>query len=98
MTSPQPRTDHVHVDLAGLHELLSRLRREPALVERFGDDPEGVCAEHDLPPAVRCAMVDLDLARLLELGANPYLLFFAALELGIPRPEYYDRVRAGGDA
>lgn len=76
-----------------LHKLLWELRRDPALAERFRADPDGVLAGYDLAPADSRAMAARDFRTLYERGANPYLLYFCALQIGVSRQDYYAQLR-----
>lgn len=98
MTSARP-TDVVP-DLTGLHDLLWAVRHDPAVARRVTADLDGISRAYDLTPATAAMVERRDVAALFGLGVNPYLLFFAALELGVTRPEYYARLDAarGSDA
>lgn len=76
-----------------LHKLLWELRRDRLLAERFRADPDGVLAGYDLEPADRVALAARDFRALYERGANPYLLYFCALQIGIRRQDYYAQLR-----
>lgn len=84
-------------DIAGLHELLWQVRRDDALVRRMHHDPAGVCDEFGIPAGIARHLSPVAVPALLELGANPYLLFFAALELGVDRAEYYTQLAREAD-
>lgn len=77
-----------------LHKLLWELRRDPALAARFGEDPDGVLARYELDPVERAAIVERDFRTLYDRGANPYLLYFCALQIGVSRADYYAQLRA----
>lgn len=77
-----------------LHKLLWELRRDPALAARFRADPDGVLAGYELDPAEREAIVTRDFRALYDRGANPYLLYFCALQIGVSRADYYAQLRA----
>ena len=76
-----------------LHKLLWDLRRDPELAERFHADPSSVLAGYDLACADRRAIVDRDFRALYKRGANPYLLYFCALQIGVSREDYYAQLR-----
>jgi hypothetical protein len=78
----------------GLHKLLWELRRDPTLVERFRADPEAVMRSYGLSEEEMQALREKDFRRLYQAGANPYILLFGALNMGIPRQEYYQRIRS----
>jgi hypothetical protein len=78
-----------------VHKLLWDVRRDPATARRFRDTPDEVLDEYSITDDERESMRTLDLKRLYDAGANPYLLYFCALQLGVPRQEYYDRIRGG---
>jgi hypothetical protein len=81
-----------------LHKLLWELRRDPALAARFGEDPDGVLDGYELDPVERAAIVARDFRTLYDRGANPYLLYFCALQIGVSRADYYEQLRAGRPA
>lgn len=76
-----------------LQRLLWDVRKNPALAERFRADPNAVLDEYHVDGDERAAMASLDLKTLYDAGANPYLLYFCALQIGIDRAEYYGRIR-----
>lgn len=76
-----------------LHKLLWELRRDPVLAERFRANPSEVLAGYDLAPADSTAMMARDFRTLYERGANPYLLYFCALQIGVSRQDYYAQLR-----
>jgi hypothetical protein len=76
-----------------VQKLLWDIRRNPMLAQRFHDDPDAVVDDYGITGDERDAMRTLDLGRLYEAGVNPYLLYFCALQLGVPRQEYYERIR-----
>jgi hypothetical protein len=78
----------------GLHRLLWEMRADPALAARYAADPDAVLAGYDLEPAQREAFAGRDFKALYECGANPYLLYFCALQLGVDRAEYYAQLRS----
>jgi hypothetical protein len=77
-----------------LHKLLWELRRDPALAARFRDEPESVLDGYDLDPVEREAIAARDFRTLYDRGANPYLLYFCALQIGVSRADYYEQLRA----
>lgn len=76
-----------------LHRFLWELRRSPGLAESFTRDPEGTLVAYGLSEEERRALLDRDFRKLYDGGANPYLLYFGALQMGVSRPEYYERLR-----
>jgi len=40
-------------------------------------------------------MLTLDFKKLHEIGANPYLIYFCALQLQVGRESYYEQIREG---
>lgn len=77
-----------------LQRLLWDLRHNPDLAAAAKADPEAVLERYELDESERLAVVDGDVAALLALGANPLLVYFGALELGMSRDDYYAAVRA----
>lgn len=76
-----------------VQKLLWDVRRHPGVAERFRDDPEGVLDDYDIGGRPRVALREMDLKWLFDSGANPYLLYFCALQLGIERDRYYSEIR-----
>jgi hypothetical protein len=78
-----------------VQKLLWDIRRNPSLALRFQGEPDRVLDEYSISGDQREAMRTLDLKALYDAGANPYLLYFCALQLGVPRQDYYERIRGG---
>jgi hypothetical protein len=76
-----------------LHKLLWDIRKDPGLAARFHKQPDQLLDTYGLDGLERAAMLSLDFKTLLERGVNPYLLYFCALQIGVGRAEYYDRIR-----
>lgn len=76
-----------------LHMLLWNMRKDPALASRFLADPQPVLDEYDLEADAREAMANLDFKKLHEVGANPYLIYFCAIQLEVDRAQYYAQIR-----
>jgi hypothetical protein len=76
-----------------LHKLLWDIRKDPELAERFGVDPEAVLHEYGLDGDARDAMRRLDFKQLHAIGANPYLIYFCAIQLKVDREDYYAQIR-----
>lgn len=76
-----------------LHQLLWTIRKEPDLAKRFLADPAPVLDEYELEGEAREAMQNLDFKKLHEVGANPYLIYFCAIQLEVDRAEYYKQIR-----
>lgn len=76
-----------------VHKLLWDVRRQPSLAQRFRAEPDAVLDEYGVTGKERQEMRTLDLRALYDAGANPYLLYFCALQLGVPREEYYAQIR-----
>ncbi len=76
-----------------VQKLLWDVRREASLAGRLRTEPDAVLDEYGISGPERAAMRAFDLRTLYDCGANPYLLYFCALQLGVPRQEYYARIR-----
>ncbi len=76
-----------------LQKLLWDLRRSPALAARFKEAPDAVGREYGLSEEQVRWLTERDVKTLYEQGLNPYLLYFGSLQLGVSRPEYYERLR-----
>lgn len=76
-----------------LQKLLWDVRKDPALASRFRTEPDSVLDDYGVEGEERTAMRELDFKTLYDRGANPYLLYFCALQIGVDRAEYYARLR-----
>ncbi|MBL5973741.1 MAG: hypothetical protein D3X82_08265 [Candidatus Leucobacter sulfamidivorax] len=76
-----------------LHKLLWDIRKDPELAESFRADPTPILDEYGLEGDAREAMATLDFKKLHEIGANPYLIYFCAIQLRVDRAEYYAQIR-----
>ena len=56
------------------NRLIFEVRRDPAKLERFRADLEGLMADYGLSEEERNALRRVDLKRLGELGVHPYFL------------------------
>lgn len=80
-------------DLYPLHKLLWALRNDPEVPTRFRADPHGVSRGYGVPEDQLDALTSGRLRPLYDLGPNPYLLYFGALQSGMGRDEYYAALR-----
>lgn len=76
-----------------LHKLLWEIRKDPDLAERFRANPALVLDEYGLEGDAREAMLTLDFKALHAIGANPYLIYFCAIQLQVDRADYYAQIR-----
>lgn len=76
-----------------LQQMLWDIRKDIALAARFQKEPDAVLDSYGIEGVEREAMRTLDFKTLYERGANPYLLYFCALQIGVDRAEYYTRIR-----
>lgn len=76
-----------------LHKLLWDIRRDATLAERFRNDPLPILEEYGVDGESRNAMLTLDFKKLHEIGANPYLIYFCAIQLKVDRAAYYAQIR-----
>ncbi|MGN6612224.1 MAG: hypothetical protein ACTHLJ_10655 [Angustibacter sp.] len=76
-----------------LQQLLWDIRKDATLAARFRQEPDGVLDAYGIDGVERDAMRALDFKTLYDRGANPYLLYFCALQIGVDRTEYYARIR-----
>ncbi|MGC5021429.1 hypothetical protein [Micromonospora sp. DT47] len=76
-----------------LQQMLWDIRKDIALATRFQNEPDAVLDSYGIEGVERDAMRTLDFKTLHERGANPYLLYFCALQIGVDRAEYYTRIR-----
>jgi hypothetical protein len=76
-----------------LQKLLWDVRKDAALAQRFRAEPDTVLDEYGITGEERAAMRAMDVKTLYDRGANPYLLYFCALQIGVDRADYYARLR-----
>jgi hypothetical protein len=76
-----------------LQQLLWDIRKDPALAARFQTEPDSVLDTYGVDGVEREALRSLDFKTLYDRGANPYLLYFCALQIGVDRDQYYARIR-----
>lgn len=76
-----------------LQQLLWDIRKDVALAARFQREPDDLLDSYGIEGPEREAMRSLDFKTLYDRGANPYLLYFCALQIGVDRAEYYARIR-----
>ena len=76
-----------------LHKLLWEIRKDPDLAARFRADRAAVLDEYGLEGDAREAMSALDFKALHAIGANPYLIYFCAIQLQVDRADYYAQIR-----
>lgn len=75
-----------------LEHFLWDLRHDPLVVARARADLDAVLADYGVDPVHGQAMSNGDYRALLDAGTSPLLLYFATLELGVARHEYYHRL------
>lgn len=76
-----------------LHQLLWDIRRDPEVTRRFRKNPYPTLDEYGVTGEAREAMLELDFRKLHEIGANPYLIYFCAIQLQVDRADYYAQIR-----
>ncbi len=76
-----------------LQKFLWELRRDPAVFDRFKTDPTGTLQSYGLSEDEARAILERDVKKIFDDGANPYILYFGAIQMGLSRPEYYERLR-----
>jgi hypothetical protein len=79
--------------LYNLHKLLWDIRRDPTLAESFRSDPGPILDQYGVEGEARTAMLELDFKKLHKIGANPYLIYFCAIQLAVDRAAYYTQIR-----
>lgn len=75
-----------------VEKVLWDLRHDSAMVSRLADDAVETLRSYGLTQEEQDAMIGQDFQRLIQLGVNPILLYFGALEMGVPRSEYYAKL------
>ncbi len=81
-----------------MQRLLWDIRNRPQISAAYAADPESTLAGYELADVDAEAFRKKDFARLYDRGANPYLLYFCALQLGVDRNDYYAALRATAPA
>lgn len=76
-----------------MHKLLWDIRNVPEVNERFLAHPEDVLDDYAVEGEDRRALRELDFKALHELGYNPYLIYFCAIQLRVDRADYYAQIR-----
>lgn len=87
------RPTHTLLDVFELQRLLWEVRRDAGLAQRYLHDADEVLDEYGIQEPERTAMRAFDVKTLFELGVNPYLLYFCAIQLGVERADYYAQLR-----
>lgn len=77
----------------GLHKLLWDIRHDVHLKDQFLTDPDVILDQYGINGEWRKYMHDLDFKSMYERGVNPYLMYFCAIQLQVPRPDYYAQIR-----
>lgn len=72
-----------------MQRFLWDVRHDTSIRARARQDPTAVLAEYQLEPEELAALATLDCSALLQMGANPMLVYFGAMELGVERDRYY---------
>lgn len=85
-------------ELYPLHKLLWALRHDADAPARFRADPHGTARSYGVPVEQVDALVQGRLRELYDLGPNPYLLYFGAMESGTARDAYYAALRGAPPA
>lgn len=76
-----------------LHSLLWDIRADPELARRYRENPYPVLDQYGLTGEAREAMQNMDFKKLHAIGANPYLIYFCAIQLQVDRESYYEQIR-----
>jgi hypothetical protein len=76
-----------------LHKLLWDIRKDPKLAERFLEEPEPILEAYGVSGEAAEALTNFDFKKLHEIGANPYLIYFCAIQLQYDRAAYYAQIR-----
>lgn len=92
MSAAPPSGRATRAELYPVESLLWHVRHDPGLADQLRADPGAVLDRFGVVGGDRVALAALDLRFLYDRGANPYLLYFCALQLGISRQDYYQRL------
>lgn len=75
-----------------VEKILWDLRHDESVISRLASNPSETLKSYGLTQEEQDAMLRQDFRKLIELGVNPILLYFGALEMGIARNEYYKKL------
>jgi Aromatic-ring-opening dioxygenase LigAB, LigA subunit len=78
-----------------LQKLLYQLNREPALQQKFKQDPVSILDGFDLTAEERDAVIGRDVGMLYVFGVNGQLLMHYAALVGMPWDDYLEAMRDG---
>ncbi len=81
-----------------MQRLLWDLRHDAATRAAFLSSPASVADRYMIDASARAAVLNGDVAAMLDLGANPLLVLAAARATGVTRERYYEQLRTLGPA
>jgi hypothetical protein len=81
------------VELYDLEHYLYRLKNDPGLQQQLASDPVAHLDAQPLNDAVRKAILAKDVVALWQMGVHPLLLVPLSRFLGMPPPEYRERLK-----
>jgi hypothetical protein len=83
------------VSLYYTQKLLFELNRDPATVQRFEQNLEGLLADYELTEEERCAIKERDIGLLYVMGVNGQILMHFAALCGYEWSKYIEAMREG---
>lgn len=76
-----------------IHSFLWDVRHDAAIRARYSAEPDAVLDEYRIHGPEREEVRRMDIHALYRRGVNPYLLYFCAIQMEIPRDAYYAAIR-----
>jgi protocatechuate 4,5-dioxygenase alpha chain len=76
-----------------INQLFYDVQKADGLAQ-FRADPEAFLDRYAFSPEVRAAIAHTDIGAMYRAGANPYLLRFFCVNLGVPEQEYVAALHA----
>jgi hypothetical protein len=80
--------------LYDLESYLFRLKNDPALQKALQGDAEAHVASQDIDDEAKRAILGKDVVALWHMGVHPLLLVPLSRFLGLPAPEYKERLKS----
>ena len=68
--------------------------QQPDLLDSYRRDPSAFLDDYPMAPELRAAVERNDIGEMYRAGANPYLLRYYCVNLGVPEPEFLGALKA----
>ncbi|MBL0422893.1 subunit of meta cleavage enzyme [Ramlibacter sp. AW1] len=96
MTMRNWRQDMPTTEAYWMNRILFDVHHQASHLARYKAGPDAYMAEVPLPPDLKAAIRDNDIAAMYLAGVNPYLLRAHCLGLHIPEPVFLEGMREAG--